>query len=105
MFELAGIDPGVADTIDPEHHNAFAQPRNGPSGGLLASARARSVGRAIVPSRLRPRIESMLLVRAPKPELDPAARQLLEELFRPDVARLQEILGRRLPWTTARPVS
>lgn len=105
VFELTDVDPDVADAIDPEHRNAFTRPRNGPSGRLVASARARSLGRAIVPSRFRPRIESMLLVRAPKPELDQAARQLLEELFRPDVARLEEILGRRLPWTTARSVS
>ena len=105
VFDLVGIDPSVADAIDPEHHNSFAQPRNGPSGRLIASAHARSLGRAIVPARLRPRIERLLLAPAPKPELDPTARQVLEELFRPDVARLEEILGRRLPWTTARSVS
>jgi hypothetical protein len=40
---------------------------------------------------------------APKPDVPPALRDRLAERFRPDVARLEEIAGRRFGWLQARP--
>lgn len=42
------------------------------------------------------------VVRRPPGEIDPGVRRLLAELYRPDVRRLQELLGRPVPWPELR---
>ena len=39
-----------------------------------------------------------LLKQTTPPPMDPAARALLTEIYRPEVGRLAELLGRPLPW-------
>jgi hypothetical protein len=62
----------------------------------------RSISRAteaLIPFRLRKLIRSAALVRrAPKPDMDPKARKFLIAYYRHDVRRLEQLLGRRLPW-------
>lgn len=54
---------------------------------------------SLIPYALRKRIRNAFLVReAPKPALDPEAREFLADYYRDDVARLERVLGRRLPW-------
>ena len=56
---------------------------------------------------LRSRLRGALLKEVSPPPMDPAARALLSEIFRPEVARLAELLGRPPPWelSVARRVS
>jgi sulfotransferase family protein len=78
--------------------NAISLPRNRLGGALLASGRVRRLARATVPRRLRSRLRGTLLEDASPPKMDPAAETLLREIYRPDVARLAELLGKSPPW-------
>jgi hypothetical protein len=40
----------------------------------------------------------VLLKEVSPPPMDPEARAMLVEVFRPDVDRVAELLGRRAPW-------
>ena len=86
--------PGVA----PRKLNPTSLPRNMLSGALLASGRLRRVVRATVPRPLRSRLRGALLREASPPPMDHRARALLTEIYRPEVARLAELLGRPPPW-------
>jgi Sulfotransferase family len=78
--------------------NPASLPRNRLSAALLASGKLRRVVRSTVPRSLRSRLRVGLLQRATPPPMDPAARALLTEIFRPEVGRLAELLGRHVPW-------
>jgi hypothetical protein len=97
VFERLDLDPAAA-LPDSDRHNAFVQARDPLSARLLASTRLRNAARAVVPERVRPRIEGLLVREAPVPPLPEEARQLLADVFQPDLERLQELLGRELPW-------
>jgi hypothetical protein len=78
--------------------NPASLPRNRLGGALLASGRVRRVVRATVPRPVRSRLRGALLKETSPPPMDPAARALLEEIYRPELGRLAELLGRPLPW-------
>jgi hypothetical protein len=82
----------------PRRMNPASLPRNRLSGALLASGGLRRAVRATVPRPVRSRLRGALLRQATPPPMDPAARSLLAEIFRPEVARLAELLGKSLPW-------
>jgi hypothetical protein len=98
LFAFLGVDPTVAEQIEPEPHNPFAMPRSGVAAALVASERIRMIARRLVPYRLRWPIERRLLETRPKPPIDPETDRLLTEFFEPDVRELTTLLGRRLPW-------
>ncbi len=97
IFEFLDVDPAVADEVDPHVHHPFGVPRNAVARRLIRSAHVRTVGRALVPRRFRPRVERMLSESA-KPPLDAATRETLLELYAADNDRLRAMLGRQLPW-------
>jgi hypothetical protein len=78
--------------------NPASLPRNRLGGALLGSGRVRRIARATVPRSLRSRLRGALLKEASPPPMDPAARALLTEIYRPEAGRLAELLGRPLPW-------
>jgi hypothetical protein len=82
----------------PRPSNPSAMPRNRLSAALLASGRVRRVARATVPRRLRGRLRVGLLRPGTPPPMDPEARALLADIYRPEAGRLAELLGRPLPW-------
>ena len=73
--------------------NPVSMPRNRLGGALLGSGRVRRIARATVPRRLRARARGALLERSARPPMDPAARDLLSEVFAPDVERLGRLLA------------
>jgi hypothetical protein len=92
------IDPSVASRIDLTIQNPFVLPRSRMSARVMGSRHARRVARRAVPGPVRTRARRLMLKRAPKPPLEPEVRRLLEEVYRPDMERLPEVLSRRLPW-------
>jgi hypothetical protein len=107
LFEFLGVDP---DFSSPE----FA--REWETGAAKGSGRFRLLDRAVrlpglraldrnfdrLPERLRWRVERLVhdpgSGAAEKPALPASMRARLAELFRPDVARLEEIAGRSFDW-------
>jgi hypothetical protein len=82
----------------PRRMNPASLPRNRLSAALLASGKVRRLVRSTIPRSLRSRLRVGLLKQATPPPMDPAARALLIEIYRPEVARLAELLGRPMPW-------
>jgi Sulfotransferase family len=78
--------------------NPASQPRNRLSRALLGSGRVRTLARAAIPRRVRGWLRAALLRQAPPPPMDPAARALLIEAYRPEIAPLAGLLGRAVPW-------
>lgn len=98
LYDALDVDPEVAEHVETEPLNAFSLPRSRLAGALLGSGKLRKLGRVVLPPSLRHRVEGRLLARPPKPELDPELRRVLEEYFEPDRARLERLLGRKVPW-------
>ncbi len=92
-----GVD-AADQAAGPRRKNPAALPRNVLSGRILGSGRMRRLARATVPRSLRARFRGALLKEVSPTPMDPAARTLLTELFRPEVRRLAEFLGRTPPW-------
>ncbi len=107
LFEFLGVDPDFTS-------DEFA--REWETGGAKASGRFRIMDRAVrlpglraldrnfdrLPERMRWRVEKIVhdpdSGEAPKPELPRELRGRLVEIFKPDVARLEEIAGRGFGW-------
>ncbi len=98
VHSFLGVGPPTAGAA-PRRMNPASLPRNRLSAALLASGKLRRVVRATVPRDLRSRLRAGLLKRATPPPMDPAARALLMEIYRPEVGRLAELLGRPVPWS------
>jgi hypothetical protein len=97
IHSFLGVQPAAAD-VAPRKLNPTALPRNLLSGALLASGGVRRVARATVPRPLRSRLRRALVKEASPPPMDGRARTLLTEIYRPEVARLAELLGKPPPW-------
>ena len=97
IHSFLGVGPVPAGAPQ-RRMNSISLPRNRLGGALLGSGRVRRLARATVPRPLRGRLRGALLEEAAPPPVDPAAGNLLREIYRPDVARLAELLGRPPPW-------
>lgn len=92
-----GVAP-ADEAAGPRRMNPTSLPRNVLSGRILGSGRMRRLARATVPRPLRARLRGTLLKEVSPTPMDPDTRALLTELFRPEVERLAELLGRTPPW-------
>jgi hypothetical protein len=97
IHSFLGVRPAAAEVAG-QRMNPGSLPRNRLSGAVLASGRLRRVVRAAVPRHMRTRLREALLKQAAPPPMDSAARTLLTDVYRPEVARLEELLGRSVPW-------
>ena len=77
----------------PRRMNPASLPRNRLSGALFASGRLRRAVRSTVPRPVRGKVRGALLKEVSPPPIDPATRALLTEIFRPEVARLADLIG------------
>jgi len=103
LLEFLGIEHDVSGFSEPpqRQHAEVRGPLARFLFGNLAIARA---AEALIPYRLRKSIRNALLVKpAAKPEMNPATRERLVNYYRDDVRRLEEVLGRRLPWPSFSP--
>jgi Sulfotransferase domain len=98
ILTFLGIEHEIGDFTEPAQRQ-YSEVR-GPLVRFLFGNR--SISRfveASVPYRLRKFVRNALLVKqAPKPRMDPKAREVLVRYYRDDVRRLEVLLGRRLPW-------
>jgi hypothetical protein len=94
-----GLDPEpLAHVNTSQRYNSYAAPRNQYLRRLAGARLSRMVGQALIPHRLGTFIfERIFLKQAPKPPLDPRARELLCSLYDPEIDKLERLMGRRLP--------
>jgi Sulfotransferase domain len=97
LFGFLGVDTDAADRINPQVRNASVAPRNAVARRLWRSRTARSLARQIVPARSLARAEGLL--RSDRvPEMPTGTKRMLEDLYEPERAPLEEFIGRPLPW-------
>ncbi len=100
VFEFLDVDPSPAERIDTaERFNTF---RGVPYGGWIESVRTSSavkrIARTVLPKRMRDWLgNEVMLSTDGKPPAPEDAKRLLAEVFQDDVAKLEEILDRKLP--------
>lgn len=98
VCEHLGVDPGPVDRIDYDLQiNRTAQAKNALARQILDSQALVGLARAVLPFRLRVYLGEEVLKEPDKPQMDPEAAEVLRKLYRPEVARLEELLGRELP--------
>ena len=98
LFGFLGVDEAEADRVRLGVRNAAGLPRNALLQRAYASTRLRFAAARLVPGALHARFERALLRGDAVPPIDPEARRLLEEFYVPEVAALERVLGRRVPW-------
>jgi hypothetical protein len=94
-----GIDPQPPETADlSEAHNPYRMPR---AGGLYRFARkaiSRDLRNRIFPPALQHWLRyTPLLYDRRKPPLDDESRAILQEIYKPEIAKVEELLDRNLP--------
>jgi hypothetical protein len=99
LADFLGLDPSPLAAIDTSRkYNSYAAPRNQYLRRLAGARFSRVVGQVAIPHRLGAFIfERFFLKNAPKPSLDPRARDLLCSLYEPELDRLEALLGCLLP--------
>lgn len=101
VLQFLGVN-GEPQVSTAEAHNALALPRSSLARVILGSNLARHAAHSLIPAPLRRMARTRFLLRksavAPMGEEE---RHFLEQLYREDVKRLREILGRSLPWVVA----
>lgn len=102
LLEIAkflDLDPEPMNRIDAaEARNGYRAPRGRWAQHLAGNRLSRIIGETIMPRRLgRFIFEHLLLKPSAKPPMDPRARQLLLELYEPEMDRLETMLGRKMP--------
>jgi hypothetical protein len=94
-----GVNPQVRDETDlSEPHNAYRMPRFRGIYRLATSGISKKLRHKLLPSAAQNWLRhSPLLYGNRKPPLDDESRRYLQNIFDPDITRLEELLGRKLP--------
>lgn len=102
--EFLGLDWNLLqkDRLD-KSYNEFGVARSWFADRIMQSKWLRFYVGPFVPTSLRLNlIKPLLLKKSAKPTLDSRAADLLRPIFAPDIANLEEILGRDLPFSTTK---
>lgn len=92
IAEHIGVDPGFFDGLDvSENPNPYRMPK---SRAILFIERHSLAG--WIPSRLRHAVRPFVY-NLRKPHMDNETQRKLQNLYHPDISRLEELLGQKLP--------
>jgi Sulfotransferase family len=99
VVQFLGLDPALISRIDAARvRNPYRASRGRWAEILAGNKLSRMLGETIVPRKLGSFIyERFLLKRAEKPPIDPRARDLLLEIYQPEIDRLERVVGRKMP--------
>lgn len=95
LFEFLGVDPGFVPDLD-KVANPGGAPRNRALHGLLSNKRLIAVSRRFAPEALITPLKALRSRNLAKSPLPGADRRVAQGLFREDILRTQELIGRDL---------
>ena len=102
ILEFLNIDSEPPDIIE-NIYNPFTVPRGKLVAQLISNKIIREAGKNLLPRSITPKLKKIFDKNAPKPKISAEDRNFLEDFFRDDVKKLQELLDRPLSWHTAKP--
>jgi hypothetical protein len=96
---FVGVDPDPVADFDLERFNTYSGvPPNQLVQKVRASSLVRGVAQKVLPEGVRDWIGNELLLKdEPKPPMPDEARELLLDVYEPDIAELEDMLDRDLP--------
>jgi Sulfotransferase family len=99
VVQFLGLDPAPVARIDAARVRNPYRASRGRWAEILAGYRlSRMLGETVVPRALGSFIyERFLLKRADKPPMEPRARDLLLEIYEPEIDELERMVGRKMP--------
>jgi hypothetical protein len=98
VLDFLGIEHDVGDFAEPGQRQ-YAEVRSPLVRYLFGNRLVSRAVESLVPYNVRKSVRNAILVRqAPKPQIGPEEREFLVRYYRDDVARLEVMLGRKLPW-------
>lgn len=104
-FEFLGVDPAFRPSTDKQHNVSLVPRSQRLSRFVTVRSGPRRMAGKLVPPRWRaPVARRVIGLNQRRLTFDPATRRELTERFRPDIERLQELLGRDLSaWLESSP--
>jgi hypothetical protein len=98
ILEFLGIEHEVDNFAAPVYRQ-FSVVRNPLVRYVFGNRNISRAAEALIPRQARKLIRDMFLVKqVPKPQMDPESREFLQRYYADDVRRLEDLLGRPLPW-------
>lgn len=102
ILSFLGIEHDVSSFSEPPQRE-YSEVRGAFVRYLFGNRRISRAAELLIPFGLRKAVRNAFLVKqAPKPPMDARAREFLARYYREDVALLEAMLGRRLPWRNFR---
>lgn len=95
LYNFLDIDGTFMPEIE-RRHNAFCMPKNRIVHRLYASRPVRAMTAAVLPIAFKDLIKTLFFEGKKKPKLPSFIRQYLRDLYRPDIQKLEIMLGKDL---------
>lgn len=98
VYEFLDINSDFLSDIE-KQHNVYQKPRNALVRQIYSKKSIRRLARNIIPNSLVDTVKNSLLVKGKKPKLSFETRECLNKLFKDDIQRTADLIGRDLsPW-------
>jgi hypothetical protein len=98
VYSFLDIDNCCMPNIT-KQYNIYQKPRNTLIQQLYSTKSIRRLARTIIPGRFVDTVKNSLLIKGEKPELTHKTREFLFSLYRDDIQRTADLIGRDLsPW-------
>lgn len=99
LLSFLGIETKLPENID-EVYNAYTEPIGKFGTSIVKNRPIKKIAKSILPrSTSVSLLRTLLRKKGTKPEVPKNERLFLEELYHPDVIKLENLLGRSLPWS------
>ena len=103
IFDFVGVDPTFRPNVEVRHNVGYA-PRSRALSAFTARKDVRRVAKRFIPQAARPLARRVLRLNAASaPSVPPNLRTGMEQLYREDILRVQELIQRDLSHWTAAP--
>ena len=101
VLKFLGVDLEAPTSLE-KISSPTREPRGKISEKIIKSNIMRKIGRKIILKSTAPTVIAVLGKKIKKPLMQDEAKKLLEEIYKDDIKKLENLLGRSLPWDIAK---